>query len=257
MVREMIKNRKYKDFYSFEEPECKIALILTIVIIVIGNCIKLFENFNAFRLALQNISIYVASGLLAMIGVILTGIALMLGLLDKKFRNSIKDVKGDPIKEIMLSFEFITINIGLASIVFFCIHLGLFIPFNIPKYTCYKIIFYSISFLIIYYFIFIVFYIIALISNSIDLFFIKGMYESVEIKDKSLYDYANEIRIDYLLGKFIKQENQNVLQKFTDKNNINSNEDIIRELDYIIDKTEGINIEKKCLIKNYFRQYYS
>ncbi|WP_147564971.1 hypothetical protein [Clostridium tyrobutyricum] len=256
MIRKIIKSKKYEDFYTFKESECKIALVFAVISIAVGNCFGLFEQFNVFRVALQNISIYIASGLLAMIGIILTGIALMLSLLDKKFREFIKDVEDNAIEELMLSFEFITINIGLASILFFFMHIGLFIHFNIPKYTIYKCIFYIISFFIIYYFVFIVFYTIALISNSIDLFFIKGMYEDIESKEKSLYEYANEIRIDYLMGKIINHEKRNVFERLINKNTIKSYKDIIRELDNIVDNTEGLNIEKKDLIKKYFRQYY-
>jgi hypothetical protein len=257
MIKKIAMFRKYKDFYSFEELECKIAIILAIAIIIIGNYIDLFENFSIFRLALQNISINIAGGLLAMLGVILTGIALMLGLLDKKFRDSIKGaVPGDPVKEIMMSFEFITINIGLASIIFFFIHFSLFIQFNIPKTNIYKYIFYGISFLIIYYFIFIVFYTIALIANSIELFFIKGIYEDAEIKEKSIYEQANEIRIDYLMKKIIEGSNNSIFVRSPKKNTINSYKDIIRELDNIVNDTEGIDIEKKRLIKKYFREYY-
>lgn len=252
-VEKIKKIKSYKDFYSFKNSECKIALAFTIVSFIILNYINLFERFNMYRIALQNMSIYIASGLLAMIGVILTGIALMLGLLDKKFRDSIKGVvEGDPIRETMASFKFITVNIGIASILFFCLYFVLYIQLGIPKYIYYRYVFYAVACLIIYYFVFIVFYTIGLVSNTIDLFFVKGMYEDIDSKEKTLYETANEMRIDFLMGELINKPNGNL----NAKKKICTYKDIIKELDDIIDKPNGMDIEKKCLLKKYFREYY-
>ena len=251
-VEKIKKINSYKDFYSLKNSECKIALAFTIVSFIILNYINLFERFSMYRVALQNMSIYIASGLLAMIGVILTGIALMLSLLDKRFRDSIKGVvEGDPIRETMASFKFITVNIGIASIFFFCLYFALYMQLGIPKYTYYRYGFYVIVALIIYYFVFIVFYTVGLVSNTIDLFFVKGMYEDIERKEKTLYESANEIRIEFLMGEIINNTKRNLI-----KDKICSYDDIIKELDDIVDNTEGMDIEKKCLMKEYFREYY-
>lgn len=236
MIEKMLKNKKYKDYYNFNNSECKISIIISIIVIIIAlnPQIDLFENFSIYKAGLQNITIYIASGLLAMIGVILAGIALLLGLLDDEFKKSIKDVvPGEPVKEIMLSFEFLAINLGFASLIFFVIHFFLYVNIYIDK-----IIFYILIFISVYYFTFLVFYTIALISNSIELYLVKDIYKEISNNEKSMYDKANEVRIDYILLKILKQEERECL---------------LQELEEIVDE---MGIDEKESIKKYFKDYY-
>ena len=106
------------------ETEVLISFFMTLVIVITAYNINVYENLNQYIEAFKNVSIYIASGLLAMIGIILTGIALMLGLLDKDFRKLIKETVGENgVDEIIGHFKFITINVGIASILFFIIYM--------------------------------------------------------------------------------------------------------------------------------------
>ncbi|AGF54768.1 hypothetical protein HMT_4 [Clostridium phage HM T] len=236
MIEKIIENKKYRDFYDYKSSECKISFAIVIIIVLMLSILKLdlFENFNNYKPGFQNITIYVASGLLAMIGIILAGVAFILGLLDDEFKNSIKNVvTGDPIKEIMLSFEFLTINLGFGSVIFFTEHFFLYSNIYINKYTFYIILLFNI-----YYFSFLVFYTISLIYNSIELYHIKDIYKEVSRNEKSIYDKANEIRIDYILSKILEDKKQ---------------EDFLKILFKMVDEME---LEDKDKIKKYFEDYY-
>ena len=125
MIGKVIANKKYRDYYSFRNWECKISIVLTtlIVISLTTPSINIYGRLDEYIPIIQNITIYLAAGLLAMIGVILAGIALILSLLDKKFRDSIKDIsEKDLVREIMGSFEFLVLNLGISSILFFILY---------------------------------------------------------------------------------------------------------------------------------------
>ena len=236
MIGKILEKKKYKDFYNFKAWECKVSIIITIIIflLLINTPVDIVTNFSNYIETLKNIVIYIASGLLAMIGVIMAGIALILSLLSKKFRQSIKGIGNtDPSKDIMLSFEFLVINLAFGSILFFLLYFMLSVDINIGIWP-----FYITLFLFIYYFNFLIFYTIALIENTIDLYFIKDLYEEIDLQDKSLYDKVNEIRIDYLLKN----------------SNVTSKEELLESLESIVDE---MNIQNKDEIKKYFRNYYN
>lgn len=235
MIGKVIANKKYRDYYSFRNWECKISIVLTtlIVISLTTPSINIYGRLDEYIPIIQNITIYLAAGLLAMIGVILAGIALILSLLDKKFRDSIKDIsEKDLVREIMGSFEFLVLNLGISSILFFILYFLTATGIYVEKY-----VFYFSIFIIIYYVLFLIFYTIALIGNTIELYFIKDLYEEIEHKDKTLYERANEVRIDYLLRN----------------GNINSKEEFILELECIID---SMDMKDKESVKKYLRNYY-
>lgn len=236
MIGKIISHKKYRDYYDFTSWECKSSIIITILIFLLltNSRIDIYGKFNDYIEVIQNIIIYIAAGLLAMIGVILTGIALILSLLDKKFRDNIKNIsEGDLVEEIMLSFEFLVLNLGISSICLFLIYFLTASDIYVDR--C---IFNLVIFVIIYYILFLIFYTIALISNTIELYFIKDLYEEAEIKEKTLYDRANEIRIDYLIRN----------------SEIESSERLISDLEEIID---SMDINNKEELKNYIRNYYS
>lgn len=236
MIGKILSNKKYKDYYNFSSWECKAAVSITgiIFLLLINSKVDIYSNFEQYKLVIQNIVIYVAAGLLAMIGVILTAIAFILGILDKKFRDAINmSSKVDVVKSIMLSFEFLVLNLGICSIYLFVVYFFTEVKIYIRMW-----IFYLVLFISIYYILFLIFYTIALISNTIEIYFIKDLYEQAELKEKTIYDRANEIRIDYLIKTI----------------GVCSSEDLIRDLQDII---ESMNISNKKELKEYIRNYYS
>lgn len=236
MIGKIIANKKYRDYYNFTNWECKVSIVITalIFLLLISLNIDIYNDFNNYIEVIQNIIIYVAAGLLAMIGVILAAITFILSLLDKKFRDSIKVIDGDdPVKDIMLSFEFLVFNLGISSIF-------LFVTYFLTASNMYidRCVFNLFLFMLIYYVLFLIFYTIALIENTIELYFIKNLYEEIEGKDKSLYDKVNEIRIDYLIRN----------------SSIESSEKLILDLEEMIN---DMDVKNKEELKKYIRDYYS
>lgn len=243
---------RIKDFIC--ETETLISIFVTCILIYLSYKINIYENLNQYLDAFKNISIYIASGLLAMIGIILTGIALVLGLLDKSFRKLIRESIGENGVNIIIDqFRFITINIGVASVLFFIIYFSLFTNIYINKF-----IFYFILFIIVFYFLFTLFYTVFLITNCIELFKIKNKQEDYEpdVDKKYIYDCANEIKIEYLIENLMKNSSDTKLKWLTRKNNHKTCEELVSELNHMVDLKDGISLETKKRIKEYIKNYY-
>lgn len=237
-----------------QETEVKISIIITILLLVVSYRINMYENINLYIEAFKNVCIYIAAGLLAMIGIILTGIALILGLLDKQFRKSIKSTDENGVEIIIGQFKNITMNIGMASIVFFITYVSLF-----SKIYVSKIVFYIILGILVYYFIYLLFYLIILISNTLDLFKIKNIEEDLENDLDYMYVYqcANEIKIEYLIECHIRGTHDSIIDKIMKKNTVKTYKDLVEDLNYRVDLYDGISQKTKREIKEYYKNYYN
>jgi len=230
------ENEKWGDYFNLKNFECKVALIITVISIVISLLAKLHENFDDFIVAFQNISLYVAQALLGMIGIIIAGVAIIISTLTKEIMSRIE--KHNPhssIKSILVSFEFLAFNIGIGIFIFIILYLvlnsssGLISPFP----------FYLVTSIVIYFFSFIVFYSVSLISVTIKVFNISDTYSKIGGVEKNFYIEANEIRIDYIFNS--------LFAKGTSK------EEFIRSL---IEFVQASNIENKEQVSKYLEEYY-
>lgn len=238
MLRDAIKIHRLKDYINISNTEVKISIFITIILLFIADNIQLYSNFDLFRTALQNITIYIAAGLLGMIGIILTGIALMIGILDKMFIEEIRQKNEKLIEEIMSCFVFLVFNLGIGVIVFFFDHLILFMKINMIKN-----IFYLIFAIHIYYFTFILFYTIDLTAKSIDLYLIKNFTSIQEIKSNDIDRYVEKIKVEYLMRNCKSMEN--------------SYDEFFEDIDEIIDDlNDSVNDITKAKLKKVFRDIY-
>lgn len=241
MFREFMRKNKYLDYINIHNREVIISIILTVILLYIAIRVDIFNNFTSVRAAFQNISIYIASGLLAMIGIILTGLALMLGLLDRKLLKEISSLNKDMVNDLMLCFKFLIVNLGFSSILFFFIHFMLFVDNYVSK-----IPFYSIVGLLIYYFVFLVFYTIDLIASSIDLYLIKNITDETDkmefnnIQNNFSY-YIDKIKLEYLMRH----------------HNAESHKTFFKNIDEVIDDIKDIDEVAKAKLKKIFRDVYN
>ena len=232
------KYNKWDDLVDFTSFECELALMFTVIFLTIIIVFRIYSNFKCFEIAFQNVTLYIASALIGMIGIILAGIAVIIGLLNKDAFNEIEKINGkNSVDKVLVSFEFLTFIIGTQIIIFFLTYIILYSPFNLPP----QIIFYLIFAALFYIFTFTIFYTIGLVSNSIKIFFIKIMYNEISENEKNLYLEVNEIRIEFILNTLI--------EKYGIKK-----EDFLSELQTFVNES---NINDKETVKKYLRQYYS
>ena len=121
LINRFNKYNKFKEFTDLDSMEVKAALFLTILTFIIcGIGLNLYENFNDFEPALQNICIYISTAMIGLIGIILAGIAIIIGTLNNDNMSIIeKNVGEDAIEEILISFEFLAFISAIEVVIFF------------------------------------------------------------------------------------------------------------------------------------------
>lgn len=232
------ENNKWHDYLNFKSFEIKMSLITVLAILVLFYTLNIYDNFNAFLLPLQNLTLYIFQALIGMLGIILAGLAIIVGLLNKETIHSIEKHNDKlSLQKTLISFEFLSFNIGIGIFIFVIIHLILYSKQSLIN----TILFYFILAIVTYFLAFIMFYTISLIGNCIRVFYINNIYNDIATKEKNIYEAANEVRIDYLLYALQKQTH------------VSPNE-LLDDLDKFVDAT---NSKDKEEIKKYLRSYYS
>ena len=232
------KHNKWNDYYNFKSFECKMALITMIVTLIKFKVLNIYSNFNTYLLSLQNMTIYTFQALMGMLGIILAGLAIIVGVLNKESIKSIEKHNGKgSIQGALISFEFLAFNIGIGIFAFLLLNLVLYSDKDLISFS----FFYFIVAMVSYFLAFIIFYTISLIGNCIRVFYINDIYSDISAKERSTYEEANEVRIDYLLSTLQKQMNL-------------SPEEILEDLDKLVD---SINSPNKEAVKKYLKDYYS
>ncbi|ABK84491.1 MULTISPECIES: hypothetical protein [Bacillus cereus group] len=231
------ENEKWKDYYNLKSFECRMSLIMTMIISLFFYFMGIYDDFKDYLTPLQNMTIYIAQALIGMLGVILAGLAIIVGVLNKDSINSIEKINGKgSIQKVLVSFEFLTFNIGMGIFVFFLINFILYSEKNIVPVVW----FYCLLAVISYFLSFIIFYTVSLTSNCIRVFYINDLYANISHKEKSIYEEVNEVRIDYLLYYLHKTAKL-------------SPEELLEDLDKFVDST---NISDKEAVKKYLKSYY-
>ncbi|WP_208592310.1 hypothetical protein [Gracilibacillus suaedae] len=231
-------NKKWKDYISFKRFECKAALLATLSLLIFSMYIDIYDNFNNYIIAFQNLTIYIVQALLGLLGIILAGVAIIISVFNKNTLKKIKEIGEDKdfINKILISFEFLAFNTGIGILLFLIMHLSLYSQIQlVGKFNLYLI--FSV---LTYFLFFVIFYAISLIGNTIRLYYISNLYNDIETVEKSVYIKANEMRIDFILNTIIADANI-------------TREEFIESLNAYV---EASNIENKDEIKEYFKKYY-
>lgn len=235
MLKQLIRYKRIKDYINYKETEVQISFVVTIFICVLFYNINLYNNINHYTGILADFILCLCGGFIGLIGFSLSGIAIMIGLFQKKQVEIIERINGIGILEkIMSSFAFIAYTICVMVVVLFTLYIILQSNLIVPS----KIIFYIICFCIVYFILFCIFYTVSLVFNCIDLFVINNIYEGVE--NKRIYDRVNEIRIDYMLSIILHICNI-------------SKSDFLKGLD---ENAQNYSEEERNEIKEYFERYY-
>ena len=236
IFKEFIENGKFIDYIKISEMECKLSLIITAIVVASLYYIDIFENFNLYIETFKNLSQNIGIALVTLLGIIFTGITLIISILNKKIIHEIDRINGEgTTNKLLVSFKFLVVNIGISIMLFFYIYIMIDVKSINPP----KIVFYLILTLVVYYFNFLIFYTVSLILNTIRIYFIVNKYEEIVDGKRSIVDDANEIRIDFILNTILS----NV-----------SKEEFIESLNEYIDNS---NIDNKENVKEYLNNYYS
>lgn len=237
MFTRFLKYEKFNELLDIKLNEVKISLIFIFLIAIVFETLDIYININNYNEAFKNISIYIATALIGVLGIILAGISIITSSLNKKNINLIEKINGeDVVERILTSFEFLAFLIGVQIVSFFIIYMSLFSSYSIPS----KLLFYMITTPIIYLFLFSIFYAVSLVGNSIQFFLAIQNYNEINSLEKNAATILNEIKIDFLFKVLCENE------KISDENLIKSLYNYCKENDY----------EKKEEVIEYFKKMY-
>lgn len=173
----LIDTKKYKELYKTSEGQLAIlcAVIFTIIVWLLNQDISDLEMTDVLK-SIFSISI---SGMMGLLGFLVTGLAMMASIITK---NAVKNIdaqgKSKSLAGILFSFYFEGAMVGFNIIVMFFFYILLTFSENI---SVAGLVFSTL--IISYTFSFAVLYAVALLGACINFFFVNVYYDEINIID--------------------------------------------------------------------------
>ena len=236
MLEMLTRNKKWKDYLNYKENEVVISFIFSALLCLGLMFCNLYEDFHHFEEIIKDILIGVGTSSIGIIGLALSGVAIITGLFSTDQISKIEKYNGQgSFERLMSSFLFLAFNCALLFV--FSI-MGIFFSgsnLSIPD----KRVFFVIIFLYTYFTLYNIFYAVSLVGNCIAIFKIRNTYNAIIEKD--FFDVANEIRIDFIYSTILKKYN------ISEKEFLNSLESAVQNSD----------IDCKERLIDYYYRYYT
>lgn len=195
MIKKFWEYGKFKEYFvwAFEN---RFALIGTVLLVIATYYLKIYEDLQNYISILDSTFGVIIGALIGTLALIFSGIVFWGSLFDKKFRKKIIEYTEDEktVDKLYISYLFLACNI-LGNIVFTVL---LILALNSSREKVGQIFFVIIEIVYVYWLLFILGYFVAIMKNGIKLIWLRDGAEENEKDKKSLYESANELRIDVL-----------------------------------------------------------
>ena len=241
MIKKFWEYGKFKEYFvwAFEN---RFALIGTVLLVIATYYLKIYEDLQNYISILDSTFGVIIGALIGTLALIFSGIVFWGSLFDKKFRKKIIEYTEDEktVDKLYISYLFLACNI-LGNIVFTVL---LILALNSSREKVGQIFFVIIEIVYVYWLLFILGYFVAIMKNGIKLIWLRDGAEENEKDKKSLYESANELRIDVLFELLCR----NMTAEETHDTLMN----ILNNRIKILDKPE----EEKRKLAKYLENYY-
>lgn len=241
MIKKFWEYGKFKEYFvwAFEN---RFALIGTILLVIATYYLKIYEDLQNYISILDSTFGVIIGALIGTLALIFSGIVFWGSLFDKKFRKKIIEYTEDEktVDKLYISYLFLACNI-LGNIVFTVL---LILALNSSREKVGQIFFVIIEIVYVYWLLFILGYFVAIMKNGIKLIWLRDGAEENEKDKKSLYESANELRIDVLFELLCR----NMTAEETHDTLMN----ILNNRIKLLDKPE----EEKRKLAKYLENYY-
>lgn len=189
-------------FADIKQPEVRWSLVVSAFLEVLLILINFYANFSLYTDDLCSLLQCLIGALVSLIGVAVAGVAIVISLFSREQIAIIEDIKAGAFKVLLEDFKWLALISGLDTAVLVGMLLIIKTPFPlVPAYLLY-----SISFLLIYVFFYLLFYCYALIGNCIRLYAIRNTIEEISMQTKSVPVSALEFQIDFLVSELLKHD---------------------------------------------------
>ena len=195
MIKKFWEYGKFKEYFAWAFENI-FALIGTVLLVIATYYLKIYEDLQNYISILDSTFGVIIGALIGTLALIFSGIVFWGSLFDKKFRKKIIEYTEDEktVDKLYISYLFLACNI-LGNIVFTVL---LILVLNSSREKVGQIFFVIIEIVYVYWLLFILGYFVAIMKNGIKLIWLRDGAEENEKDKKSLYESANELRIDVL-----------------------------------------------------------
>lgn len=241
MIKKFWKYGKFKEYFAWAFENI-FALIGTVLLVIATYYLKIYEDLQNYISILDSTFGVIIGALIGTLALIFSGIVFWGSLFDKKFRKKIIEYTEDEktVDKLYISYLFLACNI-LGNIVFTVL---LILVLNSSREKVGQIFFVIIEIVYVYWLLFILGYFVAIMKNGIKLIWLRDGAEENEKDKKSLYESANELRIDVLFELLCR----NMTAEETHDTLMN----ILNNRIKLLDKPE----EEKRNLAKYLENYY-
>lgn len=241
MIKKFWEYGKFKEYFAWAFENI-FALIGTVLLVIATYYLKIYEDLQNYISILDSTFGVIIGALIGTLALIFSGIVFWGSLFDKKFRKKIIEYTEDEktVDKLYISYLFLACNI-LGNIVFTVL---LILVLNSTREKVGQIFFVIIEIVYVYWLLFILGYFVAIMKNGIKLIWLRDGAEENEKDKKSLYESANELRIDVLFELLCR----NMTAEETHDTLMN----ILNNRIKLLDKPE----EEKRKLAKYLENYY-
>mgnify|MGYP000904472368 FL=1 len=241
MIKKFWEYGKFKEYFAWAFENI-FALIGTVLLVIATYYLKIYEDLQNYISILDSTFGVIIGALIGTLALIFSGIVFWGSLFDKKFRKKIIEYTEDEktVDKLYISYLFLACNI-LGNIVFTVL---LILALNSSREKVGQIFFVIIEIVYVYWLLFILGYFVAIMKNGIKLIWLRDGAEENEKDKKSLYESANELRIDVLFELLCR----NMTAEETHDTLMN----ILNNRIKLLDKPE----EEKRKLAKYLENYY-
>lgn len=241
MIKKFLEYRKFKEYFA-GDFENIFAVLGTTFLTIAVYFFRIYEDLQNYVSILESMFGVIIGALIGMLALIFSGIVFWGSLFDKKFRKKIIEYTEDEnaVDKLYTSYLFLAFNI-LEIIV---VSILLILALNSSREKLGQLMFIIIEMLYVYWLLFILGYFVSIMRNVIELIEIRDEIEADTRDKKTIYELANELRIDVII-EFLYR-NMTSEEMYDDLMNILNNR---------IEMLEISEEEKKNLAE-YLEKYY-
>jgi len=176
----LIDTKKYRELYK--PNEAKLAMILSVIVTIVIFFLNDFIDNSEMTNLLKNIFSILISGLIGLLGFLVTGLAMMASIITKKSVENIDSLgKTKSLVGILFSFYFEGAMVGFNIVVMLIAYVVLAFPTAMMDSVLIVL-----TFIIAYSFFFTVLYAVTLLGSCINFFFVNVCYDHEIEKSSSL-----------------------------------------------------------------------
>ena len=216
-------------FIDIKQPEVKWATGISILMEGLFVILSLHSNFAIYENDVCSLIQCIIAGLISLIGVAISGIAIMIALFTAEQIKMIDKLKPEAFDNLLYDFKWFALISAIETAVFAAMIFVIRSPYPVAPIA----IFYILTFLLIYSVFYLLFYGCALIGNFIKMARIKCSLDTVLMDSKSTPILAIEAQLDFLVSKLFRGDKQSSHQFYDElialmeKSSINNKDEVV------------------------------